>query len=163
MEFWNFWKRKTAGDEKLRRIKTLRGQKSIDIAIKKGNYLIHRQVEPFSVVTGKYSIVKNKNTGKEFKITDFRDDKGYSDQFETIQDWTYQYHDYNFPKEAAYVIPNDIKDGEIVIVDDLIENFIGYQHNQGNDSRLKSCKAIWKSGDLQIMYNPEIDCVKAVG
>jgi hypothetical protein len=115
------------------------------------------------VVIGKYSIVKNKKTGKEFKITDFRDDKGYSDQFEVIKDWTYQYHDYNFPKEAAYVIPNDIKDGEIVIVDDLIENLIGYQHNQGNDTRLKSCKAIWKSGDLQIQYNPEIDCVRAVG
>ena len=163
MAFWNFWKRKTAGDEKLRRIKTLRGQKSIEIAIKKGNCLIQRKAEPFSVVTGKYCIVKNKTTGMEFKIYDFRDEKGYSDKFETIKDWTYQYHDYNFPKEAAYVIPNDIKDGEIVIVEDLIENFIGYQHNQGNDSRLKSCKAIWKSGDLQIMYNPEIDCVRAVG
>ena len=66
MAFWNFWKRKTNGNEQLRRIKTIRGQRNIDSAIKKGNYLIDRKVEPFSVVTGKYSIVKKKTTGKEF-------------------------------------------------------------------------------------------------
>jgi len=76
MAFWNFWKRKTNGNEQLRRIKTIRGQRNIDSAIKKGNYLIHRKVEPFSAVIGKYCIVKNKKTGKEFKITDFRDDMG---------------------------------------------------------------------------------------
>jgi len=163
MAFWNFWKSNTNGDEKLRHIKTLRGQKSIDIAIANGTNLIIRKVEPFSTVKCKYCIYKNKLTGKEFKIYDFRDEIDYSDDFELVQDWTYEYYNYDFQKEAAYVIPEDIKDGEIVIVDDLIENFLGYHHNQGISERLKSCKAVWKNNDLQIKYNPDIDCIKVVG
>jgi hypothetical protein len=163
MAFWSFWKSKNKEDDKLRKIKTLRGQKNIDIAIANGNNLILRKVEPFSTVKGKYCIVKNKRTGKESKIYDFRDERGYSEEFEIIKDWTYQYHNYDFPQEAAYLIPNDIKDGEIVIIEDLIENFLGYHYNQGGSERLKSCKAIWKNYDLQIQYNPDIDCIRVVG
>ncbi len=163
MALGNLWKRKSNDKVEFRCIKTIRGQKNIDRAIKKGNYLIHRKVEPFSEVIGKYAIVKNKKTGKEYKITDFRDEKGYSDQYEVITDWTYLHHEHNKPKVAAYVIPNDIRDGEIVIVKDLIENFIGYQHNQGIAIRLNSCRAIWKNGDLEIQYDPDIDCISAVG
>lgn len=163
MAFWNFWKMKLKGDKKLRKIKTIRGQKSIDIAIANGTNLIIRKVEPFSTIKGKYSVVKNKFTGKESKIYDFRDERGYSEDFEIIKAWTYEYNNYDFPKEAAYVIPQDIKDGEVVIVDDLIENFLGYQYKQGGGERLKSCRAIWKNNDLQIQYNPDIDCIKVIG
>lgn len=163
MAFWNFWKMKIKGDKKLRKIKTLRGQKSIDIAITNRTNLIIRKVEPFSTIKGKYSIVKNKLTGKESKIYDFRDQRGYSEHFEIVKDWTYEYNNYVFPKEAAHVIPQDIKDGEFVIVDDLIENFLGYQNNQGGSERLKSCRGLWKNNALQIQYNPDIDCIKVIG
>ncbi len=63
----------------------------------------------------------------------------------------------DFPQVAAYIIPNDIKEGEIVMIDDLIENFLGFHYNQGGSERLKSCKAIWKNNDLQIQYNPDVD------
>ncbi len=163
MAFWNFWKSINKRQENLRKIKTIRGQKSIDNAIANGTKLIIRKVEPFSAVKGKYCIVRNKKSGKESKIFDFRDDRGYSDDYEIVQDWTYQYHNYDFPQDAAYIIPNDIKEGEIVMVDDLIENFLGYHYNQGGSERLKSCKAIWKNNDLQIQYNPDVDCIRAVG
>ena len=165
MIFWNFWKSliKSKGEESLRKIKTIRGQKSIDNAIANGTKLIIRNVQPFSAVKGKYCIVRNKKSGKDFKIYDFRDQRVYSDEYEKVQDWTYEYKNYDFPKEAAYVIPHDIKDGEIVIVDDLIENFLAYQYNQGGSERLKSCKAVWKNNDLQIQYNPNVDCIKVVG
>ena len=163
MAFWNFWKSITKRQENLRKIKTIRGQKSIDNAIANGTKLIFRKVEPFSAIKGKYCIVRNKKSGKESKIFDFRDDRGYSDDYEIVQDWTYQYHNYDFPQDAAYIIPNDIKEGEIVMVDDLIENFLGYHYNQGGSERLKSCKAIWKNNDLQIQYNPDVDCIRAVG
>ncbi len=158
-----FWKSITKGEESLRIIKTIRGQKGIDNAIANGTKLIIKNVEPFSAVKGKYCIVRNKKSSKESKIFDFRDDRGYSDDYEIVKDWTYQYHNYDFPQEAAYIIPNDIKEGEIVMIDDLIENFLGYHYNQGGSDRLKSCKAIWKDNDLQIQYNPDIDCISAVG
>lgn len=163
MAFWNFWKSITKAEQSIRKIKTIRGQKGIDNAIANGTKLIIRNVETFSAVKGKYCIVRNKKSGKESKIFDFRDDRGYSDDYEIVKDWTYQYHNYDFPQEAAYIIPDDIKDGEIVMVDDLIENFLGYHYNQGGSERLKSCKAIWKNNDLQIQYNPDKDCIRAIG
>ena len=163
MAFWNFWKSINKRRENLRKIKTIRGQKSIDNAIANGTKLIIRKVEPFSAVKGKYCIVRNKKSGKESKIFDFRDDRGYSDDYEIVKDWTYQYHNYDFPQEAAYIIPDAIREGEIVMVDDLIENFLSYHYNQGGSERLKSCKAIWNNNDLKIQYNPDIDCISAVG
>lgn len=162
MAFWKFWK-KNNRDEKVRKIKTLRGQKKIDNAIAKGTKLIIKNVEPFSTVKGKYCLVQNKKTGKKYRIHDFRDTRSFSKDYEVIQDWTYEYHNYDFPKVAAYVIPNDIKDGEIVRVMDVIENFLSYKSNQGRTERLKSCKAIWKNNDLEIQYNPDVDCIRAVG
>lgn len=163
MAFWNFWKSKKNGIDNIRKITTLRGQKSIDNAIANGANLIIKNVEPFSTVKGKYCIMKNKKSGKKFKIYDFRDARGYSEDFEVVQDWTYKYNKFEFPKEAAYVIPKDIKDGEIVLVEDLIENFLSYYYNQGRSKRLKSCKAIWRNNDLEIQYNPDIDCINVVG
>jgi hypothetical protein len=147
----------------LRKITTLRGKKNIEKATNKGLHLLIKKVEPFSTVKGKFCIVRNKKTGRETKIYDLRDSRGYSDDFEKVKDWTYQYHIYNFPEEAAYVVPSDIKEDEIVFIDDLIENFLSYTHNQGGSKRLKGCRAIWKNNDLQILYNPDIDCIRAVG
>jgi hypothetical protein len=163
MAFWNFWKSKKSGIDNLRKIKTLRGQRSIDNAIANGTNLIIKNVEPFSTVQGKYCIMKNKKTGKEFKIHDFRDERGYSEDYEVVQDWTYEYKKHEFPNVAAYVIPEGIKNEEIVLLEDLIENFLSYQHNQGASKRLKSCKAIWKNNDFEIQYNPNVDCIKVVG
>jgi len=163
MAFWNFWKGKKNTIDNLRKIKTLRGQKSIDNAIANGTNLIVKNVEPFSTVEGKYSIIKNKKTGKKLKIHDFRDERGYSEDYEVVNDWTYVYKKHEFPPIAAYVIPKDIKEGEIVQIEDLIENFLSYQYNQGGSKRLKSCKAIWKNNDFEIQYNPDVDCIKVVG
>ncbi len=163
MAFLNFWKSKNREISNLRIIKTIRGQKNIDKAIAQGINLTIKNVEPFSTVEGKYCIVKNKKTGKEFKIHDFRDERGYSEDYEVVQDWTYEYKKHEFPNVAAYVIPEVIKNEEIVLVEDLIENFLGYQHNQGGSKRLKSCIAIWNNNDFEIQYNPDVDCIKVVG
>jgi hypothetical protein len=163
MSFWNFWKSKKSGIDNLRKIKTLRGQSSIDNAIANGTNLIIKNAESFSTVEGKYCVVKNKKTGKKFKIYDFRDERGYSEDFEIVQDWAYEYKKHQYPNEAAYVIPKDLEDGEIVFVEDLIENFLSCQYNQGGSDRLKGCKAIWKNNDFEIQYNPDVDCIKVVG
>jgi hypothetical protein len=159
----NLWKRKKSYGGGVREITTLRGQSQIDEAISQGSRLIYRQVEPFPIIIGKYCVLRDKVTGKEFKIYDFRDERGFSDEFEMVKEWTYQYRKNKFPKEAAYVIPDDIEEGEQVHIQDLIENFLGYQHNQGDSERLKSCMAVWKDNDLHILYDPKKDCIMAVG
>lgn len=161
MSIWNYWKSKD--NLHLRKIKTLRGQKEIDKAISYGSKLIYREVEQFSTIKGKYCIVKNKLTGVEHKVYNFDDERVYSSEFETVKDWTYLYHNHIFPNEAAYLIPGNIGEGEIVLIEDLIENYLGYHHNQGESKRLKSCKAIWLNDDLKIQYDPDRDCVNLVG
>ncbi len=149
--------------DKLRKIKTLRGKQHIDEAKKKGVLLIYRKAKPFTVTVGKFCIVRNKITGLESKVSDFRDGRDRSNEYEVVQNWKYVYYTYDFPKKAAYVIPNDIKEGEIVFVDDLIENFLAYTYDQGQDERLSSSKAIWKNKDLHILYNPNTDCHRIYG
>lgn len=163
MSIWNFFKRKRKEDNLYRKIKTIRGHTNIEKAISNGSKLIYREVELFSAVKGKYCILKNKKSGKESKIYDFRDNRIYSKEYEIVKNWTNQYHIYDFPDEAAYVIPNEIQEGEIVFIDDLIENFLGYQHNQGLNDRLNSCAAVWKNNDLQILYKPKNDLIRVVG
>ena len=83
----------------------------------------------------------------------FRMDK--ESLFERVIDWTYYYpYTFNSPF-AAYLIPKDIKTGERVFIEDLIEDYIGASWNQGNTYRLDSCEAIWNGTDLEIQYDPK--------
>ena len=166
MAFWNFWKSKKIDIEStsnIRIIETVRGIDAIENAKKVNKHLLYRKVEQFSVCTGKYCKLRNKLTGTTIKVYDFRDNRTWSDNYSIITDWTYSYYNYDFPDEAAYIIPNDIKEDEIVFVKDLIENYIGYSHNQGVQSRLKGFNAKWKNNNLKILYNPEFNSVRAVG
>ena len=166
MAFWNFWKSKKIEIEEIsdfRIIETIRGIDAIENAKKENKHLLYRKVEPFSVCTGKYCKLRNNLTRIPFKVYDFRDSRTWSDKYSIITDWTYSYYNYDFPNEAAYIIPNDIKEDEIVFVKDLIENYIGYSHNQGTESRLSGYEAKWKNNDLKILYNPEINCERVVG
>jgi hypothetical protein len=161
--FWRFWNRKPRKEDVLRKIVTLRGRRKIDKASEEGAHLLFREVEPFTTVKGKFCVVRNKKTGLKTKIHDFRDNRADSSNYEIVTDWTYVYQEYHFPNEAAYVIPKDIKVGEIVFIEDLIENLTGYMHNQGGTKRLKGCKAIWNNNDLQLLHDPNVDCIRAVG
>jgi hypothetical protein len=166
MAFWNFWKSKKTGNDStkgIRIIKTVRGIDNIERAKKKNKHLLYRKVEPFSVCKGKYCILRDKLTGDSFKVYDFRDSRTWSDKYSIVTDWTYTYRNYDFPDEAAYIIPSDIEEGEIVFVKDLIENYIGYSHNQGAKRRLKGYEARWINNDLEILFNPEINSIRAVG
>jgi hypothetical protein len=83
--------------------------------------------------------------------------------FETVIDWTYYYpQTFNSPFEA-YLIPKDIKTGERVFIEDLIEDYIGAKWNQGDTYRLESCEAIWNGTDLEIQYDPKANRSDFIG
>ncbi len=162
MSFLNF-KEKTSNNGMMRKIKTIRGKKALQKAKELNIKIIVRNVEPFQTVSGKYCIVKNKITKQTYKLHDFRDSRRRSCFYKVITDWTYEYKNHVYPDVAAYVIPDDIQEEEIVFIEDLIENLIGFTYNQGGNSRLASCKAQWVKNDLKILYNQDRDVLKIVG
>jgi hypothetical protein len=161
MAFWN--KNKTS--QELRIIKTARDKDSINIAAKSGLKPLIKKVEPSDKISSKYSVVQNKNTGEIEIIGDYRRRFNSADNnnFEKVIDWTFYYpHSFKSPF-AAYLIPKDIKIGERVFIEDLIEDYIGASWNQGDTYRLESCEAIWNGKDLEIQYDPEANRSDFIG
>ena len=152
MAFWN----RNKNAQELRVIKTARDLNSINRGAKNGLKPLIKKVIPSPEIRSKYSVVQSKKTGEIEIVGDFRggfhsDDNG---EFETVIDWTFYYpHNFNLPF-AAYLIPKDIKAGERVFIEDLIEDYIGARWNQGDTYRLESCEAIWNGKDLEIQYEP---------
>ena len=137
----------------LRVIKTARDKKSINNAAKNGYRPLIKKVEPSEEIRSKYSVVQNKRSGEIEVVGDYRGSY-IEGEYETVIDWTFYYpHNFKSPF-AAYLIPMDIKTGEKVFLEDLIEDYIGASWNQGDTYRLESCEAIWNGNDFEIQYDP---------
>lgn len=126
----------------LRTIKTLRTKEEIQDAINAGHNILKQKVKPSKDVRVTDIHIKDKETG-EINI------KPYSyhalprdyDRYEVVEKRTY--YPYDFPsKIAAYVLPDDLKVGEDVILEDLIEDIVGESHAWGT-YRLNSAEAMW--------------------
>jgi hypothetical protein len=82
---------------------------------------------------------------------------------ETVIGWTY-YYPYQFESPfAAYLVPPDIKVGEKVMLEDLIEDVVSHTWNQGDTFRLKSCAAVWGGQDFVIVDEPIGNRVAIIG
>jgi hypothetical protein len=157
-----FWDRNN-NSSGLRVIKTARDRDSINRAAKKGLRPLIRKVEPSAEIRSKYSVIQNKITGEIEIIGDYRMGSGDNEKFETVIEWTYHYpHTFKSPF-AAYLIPKDIKIGERVFIEDLIEDFVGASWNQGDTYRLESCEAIWNGSELEIQYDPSANRSDFIG
>lgn len=161
MAFWN----KNENPKGLRVIKTARDKDSINKAAKGGLKPLLKKIKPSEDIRSKYCVVQNKKTGEIEVVGDFRGGfyfTGNSD-YEIVIDWTFYYpHSFKSPF-AAYLIPNDIKIGERVFIEDLIEDYIGASWNQGDTYRLESCEAIWNGTNLEIQYDPSANRSDFVG
>ena len=159
-----FWEKNKNSNE-LRVIKTARDKESINQAAKNGYRPLIKKIEPSDKIRSKYSVIQNKQTGEIEIIGDYRMGVRMNKEipFETVIDWTYYYpHTFNSPF-AAYLIPKDIKTGERVFIEDLIEDYIGARWNQGDTYRLESCEAIWNGTDLEIQYDPKANRSDFIG
>lgn len=121
MAFWD----KNKNSNELRVIKTARDQNCINVATQNGYRPLIKRVQPSDQIRSKYSVFQNKKTGEIQVVGDYR--KGFSmdkdSEFETVIGWTYYYPHYFKSPFAAYLIPKDIKIGERVFIEDLIEEF----------------------------------------
>jgi len=134
----------------LRVIETARSKKSINKAAKNGFRLIIKKVEPSSQIRSKYSVVQHKKTGEIEIFNKFQDRLDFDAflDYKTIIDWTF-YYPYNFESPyAAYLIPPDVKKGQLVFVEDVIEDIVEYISAEGIGHRLQKCEAIWNGKDI---------------
>jgi hypothetical protein len=169
---------KNKNAEGLRVIKTARDEESINRAAKNGFTPLIKKVEPSDEIRSKYAVVQNTKTGEIEIIGDFRSKlyernhlpsrlsrifPEFKTDFDIVIDWTFYYpHNFTSPF-AAYLIPQDIKMGERVLLEDLIEDYVGGSWNQGDTYRLESCEAIWNGKDLEIQYDPRVNRSDFVG
>jgi hypothetical protein len=141
-------------DKNLRVIKTARSEKAINEAVKNGYWPLVKPVVPSPKIKSKYSVVQNSTTGVIQVVHDYRENTSGDKNLQTVIDFTYYYpHHFENPF-AAYLIPSDIKVGEVVWIEDLIEDLIGGSWNQGDTFRLKSRKATWNGKEFNISHEP---------
>ena len=131
-------------------IETARNKDSINEAVKNGFRVIIKKVEPSSQIRSKYSVVQHKKTGEieVFKTTHDRLDFDTYLDYKIIIDWTFYYPNNFESPYAAYLIPPDIKKGQRVMVEDVIEDIVEYISAEGIGYRLQKCEAIWNGKDL---------------
>jgi len=157
MAFWD----RNKNSQGLRVIKTARDMGSINKAAKSGLYPLIKEVKPSDKIHSKYSVAQHKLTGEIKILGDYR----WNDleEYEVVIDWTF-FYPYSFKSPfAAYLIPKDIKIGDRVFIEDLIEDYIGASWNQGDTYRLESCEAIWNGTDLEIQYDPKTNRSDFIG
>lgn len=140
--------------KKLRVICTARDEKSINKAIEEGFTPLIKRVEICNKIHSKYAIIRSKKNGKIKVVRDFRETINLDiEKYEIALDWT-NYYPYNFQSPyAAYLIPPDIKTGEHVFIDDVIEDVISEVWNQGDLRRLEFCEAIWVGDNLELLFS----------
>ena len=141
--------RRTIKTDRKRTIKTARTSDEINKAAKKGYRPLIKEVVQSEKIRSKTIIFQNKTTGEIMIAGDFRIEprEGYE---WLMRIWSYPYR-FDSPY-AAYLIPKDLKIGEKVFLEDIIEDYVGWCWNQGDASRLDSCDAIWNGKDFDILY-----------
>jgi hypothetical protein len=135
----------------LRIIKTARTEEAINEAALLGFWPLVKPVIPSPLIKSKYSIIQNLSNGTIEVVNDFRG-QHVNDDTKVVIDFTY-YYPHHFPSPfAAYLIPKDLIAGERVYIEDLIEDIVETNWNQGDSFRLQSCEAIWDGAELIIQF-----------
>jgi|TARA_B110000902_G_scaffold218970_1_gene253077 hypothetical protein len=144
-------------------IKTARDIESINQAVRNGFMPIIKKVEKSDLIRQKYRLIQNLETGEVSCAGDFRFGELNAIDYRLIIDWTFYYpHNFKSPF-AAYLIPDNLKIGERVFIEDLIEDLVGATWNQGDVYRLENCEAIWDGKRLNIEYNSSDNCSNFIG
>jgi hypothetical protein len=151
-------------NEKNRRvIKTARDLESINAGVREGFHPIVRKVEPSPEIRNHFRLICDGETGEIIQQFDIREEYRGNAWSEVVLNWT-TYYPYNFPSPfAAYLIPSDLKLGQVVWLEDLIEDYVGFRGAQGEAYRLESCEAIWLGAELEIQYDLSLNRQYVVG
>ena len=141
---------------KWRVIKTARTVEAINKSAKEGYFPLITKVGDLSLFRSKCLFSQNLKTGEiTAVVSDFRSFGGFLKEDDPNQKHfrfdkpTYKY-EYDIPF-AAYMIPNDLNIGEIVFIEDIIEDYMDTYWNQGNVTRLMQGEANWTGEEFKII------------
>lgn len=136
-------------------IKTVRSIEDINRAVGIGYWPDVRFIEYDEThLRSKFSVGQNRATGRIETSGDYRHlfdssnkGAGYSshiegqgDEWQEIIPFRTFYQYYQEVPVAAYLIPRDLADGASVIVEDPIEDIVGWRWNQGDTARAKNVR-----------------------
>ena len=136
----------------LRIIKTLRTEKEIRDALNAGHKVLWERVKASKSIFASDLHIKNRKIGT-VKITpySFHDFPSEGDGYRLVKE--VNYYPYIFTsKIATYLLPDDLRVGEEVILEDLIEDVVGASHPSGS-YRQDSAKAIWNGKKFVIDHS----------
>ena len=142
----------------MRLIKTARTLDEINLSVEYGYKVLMMKVEPSDKIKVMYSLEQDLETGEISLLQDSWEIYSHIKNTKRLIDEMY-YYPYQFPSPfAAYIIPSDLKVGERVILDDLIEDIVGASHKM-HTYRLDSAEAIWNGERFEIDHNCfSVDC-----
>ena len=145
----------------LRVIHTARSVEEMNSAASKGFRPLVKKVEPSKNIHNMIAVYQHNETGEIQVVGDFRSFLG--EEYTRVIDF-FNYYQYSFPEPfAAYLIPEDLEEGENVWLDDVIEDVVAVYGNQGWHPRLESCEAIWQKGQFKLLFDPEKDAPVLIG
>ena len=139
-------------EESLRVIETARDQKTIDEAVEVGYTPLIKTLKPSNKLKVLEHVCIGGHSG--VRTTHKHHCRSWGETLETINKRYVYPYEYDLAY-AAYLIPSDIKERERVLLDDLIEDFIG-RYNDEMPYRLYKCQAVWDGKDLNIDYENTI-------
>ena len=139
--------------EDLINISTARNVDEINKAVEQGYNIVLKmtdEIKDWIFSSGySYSLIKTE-AGKYVEYTDPRTKRWLGEKFETIISHK-KYNDTSSEIHyAAYIVPKDLKKGDRVFLEDIIEDFPYHIHH--GSSRLKSWTAIFNGEDFDIDY-----------
>ena len=133
-------------------IKTARTETEINNAIVLGYTALIKEVIPSDEIRVMYSLERNLKTGEVSVLQDSWEIYAHHEGTERVIDKVY-YYPYQFPSPfAAYLVPQDIVVGEMVILEDLIEDIVGARHKM-HTYRLASAEAMWNGERFVISHD----------
>ena len=138
----------------LRVIQTARGIDNINDAVEQGCTPLIKEVVPSEKIYVIDTLIRDKKTGKyqTVKYSSYATSLGFEGDNEIVIS-TAKYYPYQFPFHfAAYLIPEDLVEGERVILEDLIEDIVA-SRSAGARYRLDSVQAIWNGTDFVVDRN----------
>ena len=137
----------------LRVIETVRNVENIDYKIDSDYKPLIIKIVPSKKLTLLHTVTRNQKTGEINYVADTSG--GWWDIDADIIGEEYIYPYKSETPYAMYLVPSDIQVGERVILNDLIEDYIGSYIN-GIPYRLKQCEAIWNGKGFDIDYDSVI-------
>jgi hypothetical protein len=145
--------------EGLRVIRTARSIRAMNEAVHAGFFPLVKPVIPNPEIRSCERVHQDPVTGH----VELQGDLRRKPKGKPVTDFI-PYYPYNFSRPyAAYLLPKDLEVGELVWLEDIIEDIVGFRGAQFFVGRLGACAAIWNGSNFDIQFNPRNNIPHVVG